>query len=121
MGGRVSRMMDTGLEFIVSSGACWKSYLGVRGAGVNAHKENTSSHEHTCPVSLVDPHRHRHCSAAYRAVALRKPLAARPAHALVATRDEDMRLGLVQAHDARLAVGIVHRISRCPLLGDLVD
>ena len=90
-------------------------------SSVNAHRESTSSHEHTCPVSLVDPHRHRHCSAAYRAVALRKPLAARPAHALVATRDEDMSLGLVQAHDARLAVGIVHRISRCPLLGDLVD
>ena len=70
---------------------------------------------------LIDPHRHRHCSAAYRAVALRKPLAARPAHALVAARDEDVSLGLIEAHNARLAVGVVHRISRRPLLGDLVD
>ena len=53
-------------------------------------------------------------------MALRKPLAARPAHALMAARDEDVRLGLIQAHDARLAVGIMHRISRHPLLGDLV-
>ena len=54
-------------------------------------------------------------------MALRKPLAAWPAHALVPARDEGVRLGLVQAHDARLAVGVVHRVSRCPLLGDLVD
>ena len=73
------------------------------------------------PFSLVDPHRHRHCTAAHRARGLRKPLAARPAHALVATRDEDVRLGLIQAHNARLAVGVVHRIPRRPLLGDLVD
>ena len=59
---------------------------------------------------------------------LRKQLAARPAHALVAARGEDVRLGLIQANDARVAVGIVLRISRrpllrisCrPLLGDLV-
>ena len=40
--------------------------------------------------------------------------------AAVPARDEDVRLGPVQAHDARIAVGIVLRISRCPLLGDLV-
>ena len=71
-------------------------------------------------ASLEHRHRHRHGSAADRAVALREPLAARAAHALVAAWDEDVRLGPVQAHDARVAVGIVLRISRCPLLGDLV-
>ena len=44
---------------------------------------------------------------------MRKPLAARPAHAPVAAGDEGVRLVLIKAHDARLAVGI--------LLGDLVD
>ena len=53
-------------------------------------------------------------------MALREPLAARAAHALVAARGKDVRLGPIQAHDARVAVGIVLRISRCPLLGDLV-
>ena len=43
------------------------------------------------------------------------------AHALVAARDEDVSLGLIEAHNARLAVGVVLRISRRPLLGDLVD
>eukprot|EP00964_Phaeocystis_antarctica_P028247 scaffold15931_cov58-Phaeocystis_antarctica.AAC.1 len=51
-------------------------------------------------VSLKDPHRHRHCLAAHRARGLPKPLAARPAHALVATRDENVRLGLIEAHNA---------------------
>ena len=46
---------------------------------------------------------------------------ARTPHALVAARDEDVSLGLIEAHNARLAVGVVHRISRRPLLGDLVD
>ena len=71
-------------------------------------------------ASLEHRHRHRHGSAAYRAVALREPLAARAAHALVAAWDEDVRLGPIQTHDARVAVGIVLRISRRPLLDDLV-
>ena len=44
---------------------------------------------------------------------MRKPLAAWAAHTLVAAGNEDVRLVLIKAHDARLAVGI--------LLGDLVD
>ena len=72
-------------------------------------------------ASVIDPHCHHHCSATHRARILPKPLATRPAHALVAARGEDVRLGLIQAHNARLAVGVVHRISRRPLLGDLVD
>ena len=79
---------------------------------VHAVKQEAASLEHR--------HRHRHGSAAYRAVALREPLAARAAHALVAARGEDVRLGPIQAHDARVAVGIVLRISCRPLLGDLV-
>ena len=88
-----------------------KSELGC-GAFINMQKEGAASLEH--------PHRHRHGSAADRAVVLREPLAARAAHALVAARGEDVRLGPIQAHDARVAVGIVLRISRRPLLGDLV-
>ena len=52
---------------------------------------------------------------------MRKPLAARPADAPVAARDEGVRLGLIQAHDARLAVGILHLATRRALLGGLVD
>ena len=72
-------------------------------------------------ASLEDPHRHRHCSATYRAVTLHEPLAARPAYALVAARGEDVSLGLIQAHDARLAVGILHLTTHRALLGSLVD
>ena len=55
-------------------------------------------------------------------MALREPLAARPAHALVAARDEDVRLGPVQAHDARVAVGVVLLVfRRAPLRGNVVD
>ena len=50
-----------------------------------------------------------------------KPLAAWPAHTLVAAGDEGVRLVLIKAHDARVAVGILHLISRRALLGDLVD
>ena len=52
---------------------------------------------------------------------MRKPLTARPAHAPVAAGDEGVRLVLIKAHDARVAVGILHLISRRALLGDLVD
>ena len=44
---------------------------------------------------------------------MRKPLAARSAHALVAAGDKGVRLVLIKTNDARLAVWI--------LLGDLVD
>ena len=44
---------------------------------------------------------------------MRKSLTAWPAHAPVAAGDEGVRLVLIKAHDARVAVGI--------LLGHLVD
>ena len=52
---------------------------------------------------------------------MRKPLAARPAHAPVAAGDEGVRLVLIKAHNARLAVRILHLITRRALLGDLID
>ena len=61
--------------------------------------------------SFPHPHRHCHCLAADGT--LRKPLAARSAHALVAAGDKGVRLVLIKTNDARLAVWI--------LLGDLVD
>ena len=72
-------------------------------------------------ASVIDPHCHHHCSATHRARILPKPLATRPAHALVAARDEDVRFGLIQTHTARLAIGVVHRISRRSLFDGLVD
>ena len=52
---------------------------------------------------------------------MRKPLAAWPTHTLVAAGNEGVRLVLIQAHNARLAVRILHLITRRALLGDLLD
>ena len=72
-------------------------------------------------TSASDPHPHHRCHRLTADGALRKPLAARSTHAPVAAGDEGVRLVLIKAHDARVAVGILHLLTRRALLGDLVD
>ena len=71
--------------------------------------------------SLVHPYGHHDARTAYRAVALNEPLPAGSAHALMSTRDEDMRLDFVQAYHAGVEICVGSRWCSLWIRGNLIN